>query len=81
MIDVRKVIMHLKSISFNAWYVFVALLVLLALQSVLNPQHTQTVSYSEFKLLLRAGTLNDVVVGEEVITGTLDSSAVDALVS
>jgi len=56
------------------WVIMIAALVLL--QSVLSRPHAETLAYSEFKTLLAAGKVNDVLVGARTISGrfALDSA-------
>jgi len=63
-----------KRFSFNIGYVVIAIALLFLLQDLRDPRHTETIAYSEFKQLLKAGALADVVVGDDVISGrvTLD---------
>ena len=55
--------------SFNIGYVILAVALLFILQDMRDPKHTETIAYSEFKQLLKAGAISDVSLGEEVITG------------
>ena len=57
--------------SFNIGYVFLAVAVLFLLQDMRDPKHTETIAYSEFKQLLKAGAISDVSLGDEVITGSV----------
>ena len=54
--------------SFNIGYVFLAVGVLFILQDMRDPKYTETIAYSEFKQLLKAGAISDVSLGDEVIT-------------
>ena len=51
------------------WIVMVALLVLV--QVVFSRRHAETLPYSEFKALVAAGKLRDVVIEERTISGQL----------
>ena len=57
--------------SFNIGYVILAVAVLFIVQDMRDPKHTETIAYSEFKQLLRAGAIGDVSLGQEVITGSV----------
>ena len=56
------------------WFIMIAGLVLL--QSVLSRPHAETIAYSEFKTLLAAGKVSDVLVDQRTISGrfVLDSA-------
>ena len=53
--------------------------ILLFLHFFMGPPAPGGISYSEFKELLRAGTVADVVLGSERITGTIDVADPDRL--
>ena len=58
--------------QFSIWYFLIAFLVIVALQEyVLSPLHINNLPYSDFKLLLKAGKLRDIGLGETVVSGTL----------
>ncbi len=64
---------------FSLWYFVAAMLLLFALQSVLVAQHTETLAYSDFKTLLHAGKVKEVLISDESISGTVDLRNADAL--
>ena len=70
-----------KKQQFSLWYFFAALLAVVALQDYLSPLHVNNLPYSDFKVLLRAGKIADVGVGETALVGTLTNEAADKLVS
>jgi len=53
----------------SLWYFAIAPLLLLLLFNIVSTSTTQVVSYSDFKTLLKAGKLNDLLIGEEEISG------------
>ena len=53
--------------SLTHWFVAIALLVLL--QAILGRPHAETLAYSEFKTLLAAGKVSDVLVEQRTISG------------
>ena len=57
--------------QFSLWYMLAAVTAILILQSFFTPSHVQTLPYSDFKVLLKAGKLKNVTLGEGTITGTL----------
>ena len=56
---------------FSLWYVLAALVGMILVQEFFATQHTQTLSYSEFKQALGAGKLEDVVIADGIATGKL----------
>lgn len=66
-----------KKQVFSLWYVLAALMLLLVLQDWLGTRHTMTLSYSEFKLALAAGKLDDVVIADGIATGRLNPDGLD----
>ena len=63
----------------SIWYFVFALVAMLALQSVLFSRHVETLAYSDFKTLLHAGRIKEVLISEEALTGTADLRGADAL--
>ena len=60
-----------KKHQFSIWYVVIAFLAVATLQDFLAQGRVNNLPYSDFKTLLQAGKVSDVVVGEPFITGTL----------
>ncbi|WP_454726979.1 MULTISPECIES: ATP-dependent zinc metalloprotease FtsH [Cupriavidus] len=65
--------------QFSLWYVLLAVSAMLLLQSVLFAPHVATLPYSDFKVLLKAGKLKDITLGESAISGTLDTDDIGSL--
>lgn len=65
--------------QFSLWYFLAAILLVIAMQDFLFGPHTENLAYNEFKGLLKAGKLDDVVLTERVITGTLKSEGLEGL--
>ena len=62
----------------NFWYVILAMTTVLLLQSYwMSAQHTETIPYSKFEELLKAGAVKDIAIGRDTITGTLKEPAKD----
>jgi cell division protease FtsH len=56
----------------NFWFIIVALLGIMAIQAIaMIPKMSRTIPYSEFQRLLAEGQVTDIVVGQDMITGTL----------
>ncbi len=67
-----------KKQQVSLWYFFVAVIVLLTIQNYFaTTAHTENLSYNEFKTLLKAGQLDDVALGERILTGTLKSEGLE----
>lgn len=69
-----------KKQQFSVWYVFFALLVLLSLQNYLG-SHSETLAYSDFKALLKAGKLEDLSLSDVDIRGTVRTAGLGTLLS
>lgn len=69
--------MEKKQQQFSLWYFLVAFLLVMALQSFLSRPHAESLAYNEFKALLRAGKIEEVVLAERLIMGTLQSDGLE----
>jgi cell division protease FtsH len=65
--------------QFSLWYFIAALVAIMLVQSVLSPQHTETLQYSEFKTLLKNGKLGSVNIADQTITGTLKNDGLEGM--
>lgn len=68
-----------KKQIFSLWYVVLALIVLVTLQEFIDGNHTQTLTYSEFKQALAAGKVDDIVLKEGVVTGRLNAEGMEKI--
>jgi cell division protease FtsH len=60
----------------NFWYAIIALSIVLMIQAYwATSQHIETIPYSKFEELLKAGAVKDIAVGRDTITGTLKQPA------
>ncbi len=67
-----------KKAKFNLWYVAAALFgVMLAQMLWAQYQHVEPISYSQFQAYLRDGRIEEIVVTESLIRGTLKDPAGD----
>ena len=65
-----------KKTNFNAWYIVVAVLGMLLLQAVFQQaRETERLPYSEFRKYLEQGKLDDLLITETRITGTIKNPA------
>ncbi len=67
-----------KKQQFSIWYVFLAVLVLLWMQTYLV-SHSENLAYSDFKTLLKDGKLENLSVSDVDIRGTARTDALIAL--
>jgi cell division protease FtsH len=63
--------------SLALWFMVIAVFVLL--QAILSRPHAETLAYSEFKALLAAGKLSDVLVDQRTIAGRVALDSVRGL--
>lgn len=66
-----------KKQTISLWYLLVALVGLILVQEFVSPRHTQTLTYSEFKQVLAAGKLDDVLLADGVATGKLRAEGLE----
>ncbi|HKW92509.1 MAG TPA: ATP-dependent zinc metalloprotease FtsH [Methylomirabilota bacterium] len=63
--------------TFSAWYAVLAMLLLFAIQAVVLAPRPENLPYSEFKILVRAGKVGDLVLYKNTISGTLSPNGLD----
>ena len=68
-----------KRQQFSIWYFAAAFLLIAAVQNYLYAPHTETLSYDSFKVLLKAGKLSDVAIGERTLSGGLINEGLEEL--
>ncbi len=71
--------MEKKQQQFSIWYFLVTMFVILAIQNYFFAPHTANLAYSEFKVLLKAGKVSDLILTERAISGTLVSEGLEGL--
>ncbi len=57
---------------FSIGYFLLVILFMLAMQSLLFTQHVETLAYSDFQALLRAGKVHEVLIEQDTLSGTVD---------
>jgi cell division protease FtsH len=57
----------------------VAVTAILILQSFIPSSHVESLPYSDFKVLLKAGKLKDITLGEGAVTGTVSTDGIENL--
>jgi cell division protease FtsH len=71
--------MHAKQQNFTIWYFVAALLILFVIQALVLAPHVANLSYSEFKSLVAKDKVTDLVIGKQVISGTLAANGLEGL--
>src|SRR3989475_3831325 len=71
--------MEAKQQNFTIWYFVAALLILFMIQALVLAPHVENLSYSEFKSLVAKDKVSDLVIGKQVITGTLAANGLQGL--
>jgi len=64
---------------FSIWYFVAAFFVLLVIENFLMGAITETLTYNEFKALLRAGRITEVTITDRTITGRLKQEGLEGL--
>jgi cell division protease FtsH len=59
----RPMPMESKQQTFSFWYFIISMILLLVLESILFAPHAETLSYSDFKALLKAGKVSNLTLG------------------
>lgn len=73
--------MERKQRTFSIGYSIVAVIALFLLQSVLFAPHAETLSYSEFKALVKKGRVSNLVLDKQTISGALATDGLEGLLS
>jgi cell division protease FtsH len=71
--------MQAKQQNFTIWYFVAALLILFVIQALVFAPHVENLSYSEFKSLVAKDKVSDLVIGKQVITGSLAGNGLEGL--
>jgi cell division protease FtsH len=73
--------MRTKQQNFTIGYFVAALLGLFLVQALVVGPHVENLSYSEFKSLVAKDKVSNLVIGKQVITGTLAANGLDGLLA
>ena len=65
--------------QFSLWYFLLVLLLLLAGENYLMAPHVENLAYSDFKTLLKAGKIEDVVLTDQTVSGLLKDEGLEHL--
>jgi len=68
-----------KRVRFSIWYFLGAFALILGLQAYLTHEQVAEISYAEFKALVDAGKVADVVVGTDYVSGRLTTLDLEGL--
>ena len=71
--------MDKKQQLYSVWYFLGVLVLLFAVQTFFARPHVGALTYSDFKTLVQAGKVSDVLVGSETIEGTVDLTGTEQL--
>jgi cell division protease FtsH len=67
-----------KKTNFNAWYIMIAVLGMLLAQAIFQQaRETEYLPYSQFRTYLEQGKINDLLITESRITGTIKEPGPD----
>jgi cell division protease FtsH len=73
--------MEKDRLQFSLWYFAGALLVVFAIQALLGAGYTETLAYSDFKILLNAGKIDNLIVNDTEVRGTIKSDGLEELLA
>jgi len=73
--------MEKKQQQFSFWYFVVAFIVIVIIQNFLTTPHLETISYSQFKSLVKKGAVVDLVIGEKSIRGKIKGEALPEILT
>ncbi|MDD5558170.1 ATP-dependent zinc metalloprotease FtsH [Candidatus Methylomirabilis sp.] len=65
--------------QFALWYFVAAFMLVLGIHDFLIARRTETLLYSDFKVLLKAGKVEDLTLGERIISGRLKREGLEGL--
>ena len=71
--------MEKRQRQFSIWYFLLAFLALLAIENYFFSSHVETLPYSEFKQLLKAGKVTDLTLEEHAISGALKKEGLEGI--
>lgn len=63
------------------WYFIGSLALMMVFQWLLDGRHTETLAYSEFKQVLRAGGLEDVILGDGIVSGRIRKEGLEQVLT
>ena len=69
--------MEPKQRQFSIWYFLFVLVALFAMQSVFGGPHRETITYSEFKALLKRGKVSNVLIERQSVSGAMSLDSIE----
>src|SRR5574338_1072392 len=69
--------MEPKQRQFSIWYFIFVLVALFAMQSVFGGPHRETITYSEFKALLKRGKVSNVLIERQSVSGAMGLDSIE----
>src|SRR5512139_1160254 len=70
-----------KRLRFSIWYFIAALLLVLLVHTYLVQEEVGQITYAQFKQLVEAGKVTDVVIGSDYVSGKLTTLALDNILT
>lgn len=70
-----------KKAHFSIWYFIAVIFILLAVQNFFIQEPVESIPYNEFKKLLAAHQVSDIIISADAIRGKLDTKGIGHLVS
>ena len=70
-----------KGKQLTLWYFIGTLALLMVVQGVIDPRHTETLAYSDFKKVLRAGYLEEVALTDTIATGKIRKEGLEQVLA
>ncbi len=70
-----------KKTHFSIWYFVLAMVVLMAFQTYFLTDQVGQIPYNEFKKLLKANKLADLVIYEDLISGKVKAAEIEGMIS
>src|SRR5438309_3914500 len=70
-----------KRLRFSIWYFIGAMALVLLLQMYVMPERVGEITYAQFKRLVDAGKVTDVVIGAEYVSGKLTTRDIEGILS
>ena len=73
--------MDKERLKFSLWYFAITMVIVLIVQSMIASVGTETLGYGDLKALIKAGKVDNLVVSENEISGTIRNDDLDGILS
>lgn len=70
-----------KKTHFSIWYFVAAMIILMAFQTYFMADQVGQIPYNEFKKLMKANKISDIVIYDDLLTGKVRAGEIEGLVS